>query len=123
MTTDLTPWAVVVGIAGALFGPKVAAVVGAYAIILLGWFAGLLYGLYTRAPDSKLPVWAYAIFTLIVCIMVTVPASVLAVSMIPALSVEYTAVLFPVAALIPALPDKWGAFGAWLLSKWERAKQ
>jgi hypothetical protein len=116
---DLTPMAVAVAIAGALFGPAFAAHLGAYAIILLGWFAGLLYGLYTRAPESKMPVWAYGVFTLLVCLMVTVPASLLAAETIPVFKVEYTGFLFPIAALIPALPDRWGDAGMWLLSKWE----
>lgn len=116
---DLSPWALALTVAAAIFGPKAAALIGAYSIILFGWGAGLLYGLYTRSPESKLPVWAYALFTFIVCFMVTVPASLLLVKAIPVLEVEYTAVLFPVAALIPALPDKWGAFGMWLLQRWE----
>lgn len=120
--TDLTPWAVALTIASAVFGPKLAALVGAYAIILLGWFAGLLYGLYTRNPESRLPVWAYALFTLVVCLMVTVPASLIASKTIPFFAVEYTALLFPVAAAIPALPDKWGSFGAWLLRLWEQRR-
>jgi hypothetical protein len=116
---DLSPWAVALTIAAAVVGPKAAALVGAYSIILIGWFAGLLYGLYTRAPESRLPVWAYAAFTFIVCFMVTVPASLLLVRTIPGLDVEYTAVLFPVAAAIPALPDKWGSFGEWLIERWQ----
>lgn len=116
---DLTPLAVAVAVAGALFGPAFAAHLGAYAIILIGWFAGLLYGLYTRSPESKLPVWAYAVFTLLVCLMVTVPLALLAAQTLPMFKVEYTGFLFPIAAIIPALPDRWGAAGMWLLSKWE----
>lgn len=114
---DLSPWAVAVAISGGLVGPQFAQFVSAYAIILVGWFAGLLYGLYTRSPESKMPVWAYAIFTLIVCLMSTVFVSSLAVRYIPFFTVEYTALLFPVAAAIPALPDKWGDFGRWLIER------
>lgn len=115
---DLSPWIVATTVAAAIFGPKAAALIGAYSIILVGWFAGLLYGLYTRSPESKLPVWAYAVFTFIVCFMVTVPASILLVKAIPVFEVEYTAVLFPIAAAIPALPDYWGKAGMWVLDKW-----
>lgn len=117
--TDLAPWALFVAAAATIFGPKAAALVGAYSIILIGWFGGLVYGLYTRSPDSKLPVWAYAVFTLIVCFMATVPASALLARTITVFEVDYTALLFPVAAAIPAFPDKWGAAGAWLLERWE----
>lgn len=111
---DLTPWAVAVAVAGAAVGPRFAQYIGAYSIILVGWFAGLLYGLYTRAPDSKLPVWAYTLFTLIVCMLATVPASQIAAEWVP---FSYTALLFPIAVAIPAVPDKWGQIGAWALAR------
>lgn len=116
---DITPWAVALALAGAAFGPKFAAYISAYGLILIGWFAGLLYGLYTRSLESKLPVWAYSLFTLIVCLMVTVPASQLAVAAIPGVQVEHTSALFVVSALISALPDYWGRAGAWILEKWQ----
>ncbi len=116
---DLTPWAVAVAVAGAAVGPKFAQYVGAYSIILVGWFAGLLYGLYTRSPESKMPVWAYSVFTFILCVAVTVPASQVAAEYVP---FSYTALLFPVAAAIPAVPDKWGEIGRWLMERWQAAR-
>lgn len=113
---DLSPWAAAVAAAGAVFGPIAAQYIGAYALILMGWFAGLLYGLFTRSPESKMPVWAYAAFTFIVCAAVTVPTSQAAARYIP---FAYTALLFPVSALIPALPDQWGTFGQWVVSRWQ----
>jgi hypothetical protein len=119
---DLTPIAVILAFTSALFGPKIAALVGAYAIILIGWFAGLLYGLYTRAPESKMPVWAYAVFTFIMCFLVTVPTSILAVSYIPWVNVDYTSVLGIVSALIPAFPDRWGELGVKALEFLQRLR-
>lgn len=116
---DLTPWAVAVAVAGAAIGPQFAQYVSAYAIILVGWFAGLLYGLFTRSPESKMPVWAYSIFTLILCVAVTVPAAQVAAEYVP---FSYTALLFPVAAAIPAVPDKWGEIGHWLMERWQAAR-
>lgn len=116
---DLTPWAVAVAVAGAAVGPQFAQYVGAYSIILVGWFAGLLYGLYTRRPDSQLPVWAYTLFTLIVCMLVTVPVSQAAAEWVP---FSHTALLFPIAVAIPAVPDKWGAVGEWVLARWQAAR-
>jgi hypothetical protein len=113
---DLTPWALALAIATAIFGPTVAALVGAYGIIMLGWFAGLLYGLYTRDPDSKMPVWAYSAFTFIVCVIATVPLSLIAAAHIPWFEVDYTSILGVVAAAIPALPDKWSQLGRWALA-------
>lgn len=119
---DLSPLAFALTIASAFVGPKLALYVSAYGIILAGWFAGLLFGLYTRAPESKLPVWAYALFTLIVCLMATVTVAQLAVSAVPWFKVEYTSALFPVAALIAGLPDYWGRAGAWVLKQWQDAR-
>lgn len=116
---DLTPWAVAVAVAGAAVGPKFAQYVSAYSIILVGWFAGLLYGLYTRSPESKMPVLAYSVFTLILCVAVTVPAAQVAADYVP---FSYTALLFPVAAAIPAVPDKWGDIGRWLMERWQAAR-
>lgn len=113
---DLTPWAVAVAMAGAAVGPKFAQYVGAYALIFVGWFAGLLYGLYKRPADSRMPVWVYAVFTFIVSLGSTVT---LAQFMAEYMQFSYTALLFPVAAAIPALPDKWGDIGNWMLERWQ----
>lgn len=113
---DLNPFAVAVAVAGALLGPKLAQYVGAYSVILLGWFGGLLYGLYRRSADAKMPVVAYVVCTFILSLGVTVTAAEVIAQYTP---LSVTALLFPVAALIPALPDKWGAFGTWLMQRWE----
>lgn len=113
---DLNPFAVAVVVAGAAVGPQFAQYVSAYALILVGWFAGLLYGLFTRAPESKMPVWAYSLFTFLVTMVATVPVSQFAAGYIP---FSYTALLFPVAVAIPAMPDKWGTFGQWALERFQ----
>ena len=64
-----------------------------------------------------MPVWVYATLTFIVSVMVTVPASKGLAPYVP--WVDATALLFPVAAAIPALPDKWGSFGQWLLDRFQ----
>lgn len=116
---DLTPWAVAVAVAGAAVGPQFAQYVSAYALILMGWFAGLLYGLFTRAPESKLPVWAYSLFTFLVTMVATVPISQVAADYVP---FSYTALLFPIAVAIPAIPDKWGTIGVWAFERWQAVR-
>jgi hypothetical protein len=116
---DLTPWAVAVAVAGSAVGPHLALYVSAYALILMGWFAGLLYGLFTRSPESKMPVWAYALFTFLVTMIATVPVSQFAANYVP---FTYTALLFPIAVAIPAVPDKWGAIGHWAFERWQAAR-
>ena len=43
---DLSLWAAALTLAGFYWGPRAAQFISAYALILLGWFAGLLIGLY-----------------------------------------------------------------------------
>lgn len=117
--TDLNPFAVAVAVAGALLGPKFAYYIGAYGLILTGWFGGLLYGLYRRQGDTRMPIWAYALCTLTGSIGTTVPAAELASQYLP---ISLTALLFPVAFAIPAVPDRWSAIGIWLLEKWQNAR-
>jgi hypothetical protein len=115
---DLNPIAVFVAVAGATMGPQISYYVGAYSIILLGWFAGLLFGLYRR-EESKMPVWAYTVCTLLAAIVATVPLSEWAARYIP---FAYTVLLFPVAFVIPAAPDKLLDFVGFMLKKWRAGK-
>ena len=116
---DLTPWAVAVAVAGARREPAVRAVRQRLRLDPDGWFAGLLYGLFTRAPESKLPVWAYSLFTFLVTMVATVPISQVAADYVP---FSYTALLFPIAVAIPAIPDKWGTIGVWAFERWQAAR-
>lgn len=116
---DLTPFAVVVAIAGGLLGPQMAYYVGAYALIFLGWFFGLLYGLWVRPVDSRMPMWAYTVVTFGASIFTTVTVAEVASNYVP---FAPTTLLFPIALAIPAMPDKWGIVGSWLLKMWEAAR-
>lgn len=117
---DLSLWAATLTIAALLWGPRAGQFLAAYALILLGWFAGLLVGLYRRDMESKLPAWVYALITLIICIGVTVPASqFLAARLVDYTDASFTGFLLPVAFLISAAPDKWAAIGRKLYEKWQ----
>jgi len=117
---DLSLWAATLTIAGLLWGPRAGQFLAAYALILLGWFAGLLVGLYRRDMQAKLPAWVYALITLIICIGVTVPASqFLAARLVDYTDASFTGFLLPVAFLISAAPDKWAALGRKLYEKWQ----
>lgn len=117
---DLSLWAATLTVAGLLWGPRAGQFLAAYALSLLGWFAGLLVGLYRRDMESKLPAWVYALITLIICIGVTVPASqFLAARLVDYTDASFTGFLLPVAFLISAAPDKWAAMGRKLYEKWQ----
>lgn len=114
-SVDLDPFTVAVALAGAFFGPKLSYYIGAYGLILAGWFAGVLFGLYRRGPDAKLPIWAFVMATMVGSLGITVPAAELASHYLP---FGLTALLFPVAFVVPAFPDKWGGFAVQLLEQW-----
>lgn len=117
---DLNPFAVAVAVAGLLLGPKLAYYVGAYGLILLGWFTGLLVGLWRREEASKMPIWAYIACTLTGSLGVTVPAAEWATQYLP---FSLSALLFPVAFIIPAVPDKWSTVGAEIYRRWKRERE
>lgn len=116
---DLSPYAVGVMALGTFVGPHAAQYVSAYAVILVGWFCGLMIGLWRRDAGARMPVWAYTLFTLLVSVGGTVT---IAEALVSYTSMPVSALLFPVAAAIPALPDKWGTFGQWAVDTWKAAR-
>lgn len=118
---DLNPFAVAVTVAGILLGPKLAVYVGGYALILIGWFVGLMFGLFRRRPDQeRMPVWAFTLCTLGISLCTTVPLSEYAAQHLP---FSPTVLLFPVAFVIPAFPDRWSVAGRWVVAWWLRIKR
>lgn len=116
---DVSLFAAFLAVAGFIWGPTAAQFVAAYSLIFFAWFAGLLVGLYRRNGDAKLPGWAYALITLVVCVGMTVP---IAKWLSNYLGASFTGLLLPVAFLIAAAPDKWQAAGAWAWEKWSAIK-
>lgn len=114
----LNAWAVSVAIAGSLVGENMGVLVGTYGVILLGWFFGLMYGLWVRSMDSKMPMWAYVIFTFGVTMLSTVTLAEIASKVSP-MAVQWNSLLFPIAVAIPALPHKWNALGTYLFELWK----
>ncbi len=116
---DVSAFAAALALAGFIWGPTAAQFVAAYALILFAWFGGLLVGLYRRNGDARLPSWAYALITLVVCVGMTVP---IAQWLSSYLGASYTGLLLPVAFLIAAAPDKWQAAGSWAWDTWKAIK-
>lgn len=112
---DLSVYAAFVAAIGTMFGPTLAQYVAAYVLIMLGWFAGVLWGVWKREPEARMPVWAYVIATMLASVGVTATAAGYLSSVVP--EVPVTALLFPVAAMIPAFPEKWADFGSWVLDR------
>lgn len=101
---NLDLFAAALMLASFYWGPKAAQFISAYALILLGWFGGLMIGLYRRDIDSHMPTFVYVVVSLIASLGVTVP---LAMWLDGAAGFAYTGLLLPISGAIAALPDKW----------------
>jgi hypothetical protein len=112
---DLSPYAAFTAAFGTLLAPELAQYIAAYGIILIGWFAGSLWGVYKRAPESRMPVWAYVLSTLLVALGVTTTIAGIMTRVFPDLPV--VTLLFPIAWAIPAYPERWSEFAAWALDR------
>lgn len=106
----LDPFAVAVSLAALVVGPALAPILGAYTLILFGWFAGVLVGVYRRESGSRMGTFVFVIVTFVV----TMGSTVSAAEMIaPNFPVEVRALLFPVSILIPAIGDNWVDIAKW----------
>lgn len=116
---DLSLWAAALTVAGFYWGPRAAQFISAYALILLGWFAGLLIGLYRRDVDSRMPTAVYVIVSLIGSVSFTVP---FAMALDGTAGFGYTGLLLPVSLAIAALPDKWRQGFDKLVDVWQAVR-
>lgn len=107
---DLDPLTIAITIAAALVGPKLAPYVGAYTLILFGWFGGVLVGVYRRDSASRMGTAIFVTVSFVLTVGVTVPA---AQWLSPMAGAASTALLFPVSFLIPAVGDTWNKIAAW----------
>lgn len=113
---DLSLWAAALTLAGFYWGPRAAQFISAYALVLLGWFAGLLIGLYRRDMESRMPTLVYVVVSLIASLGFTVP---FATALDGTAGFAYTGLLLPVSCAIAALPDKWKQGFDLLVAAWQ----
>jgi hypothetical protein len=105
----------------AMLGPEFALAVGAYGVIMLGWFGGVLIGLWRMPPASRAHMAIFVAVSLVATLGVTVSATeLLAGAMRAALpwasAVEAHGLLFPVAFVLPAIGHNWIDVGRWVWS-------
>lgn len=111
--TDLNPVSVLVLVLTAWLGNEFAAVAGAYTIILFGWFGGCIVGT-LRMPAGRIRLAAFVVASFVITMGLTVPLSELLAANAPnVLGVSSKALLFPVAALLPAIGHSWIDIGGW----------
>lgn len=116
---ELSPVAVAVAALTVMLGPQLAAVVGAYAVIMLGWVGGVMVGVYRMpAAVTRRQVVAFAVVSLVAVLGVTVPLAELGAqamrTMVPWMSAtEAKGLLFPVAFALPAVGHSWAEVATW----------
>lgn len=123
----LDPFAVAVGLATMIVGPTLAPILGAYSLILFGWFAGVLIGVYRREPSSRMGTVVFIVVMFVLTMGSTVTAAEMIVAHTPYYAGTATALLFPLAVLIPAVGDDWLVIIKWawrlVVARFERGGQ
>lgn len=110
----------------AALGPDFAVAVGAYGVILLGWFGGVMVGVWRMPPVPRAQLVAFVLVSLVATLGVTVSATELLTHLLRASvpwagSVESAGLLFPVAFLLPAIGHSWADVARWVWSLRRRA--
>lgn len=114
MTTPPQPLDIVtvaVAIASVLFGARMAAIVGPYAVIFIGAVVGSVYSATGRASSGKLSALGYCALMVLLSVSITVPAAEI---LAPYIRVsEPRHLFFVVSAGISAVGDKWPGVILW----------
>jgi hypothetical protein len=113
-------FSLIVALIGSAIGQQLAPYAGAYLVILFAWFGGLQVGLYRRDPKSRMSTASFVTVTLIMTLGAT---TVAATWLAPKVSADSTALLFPVAFMIPAVGDSWVAIVKWAIDTYKAARQ
>lgn len=111
---DLNPVSVMVLVLTVWLGPQFAAVASAYTIILFGWFGGAFVGALRLPQGGRFKLAAFVVVSFVVTMGITVSVAELVAAHAPdMLGVSVKALLFPVAAIIPAIGHSWIDIGHW----------
>jgi hypothetical protein len=105
----------------AMLGPEFALAVGAYGVIMLGWFGGVLIGLWRMPPAPRGHMASFVAVSLVATLGVTVSATELLAGAVRATfpwasTVEAHGMLFPVAFILPAIGHNWIDVARWVWS-------
>ncbi len=108
---DVSPLGVLVTLLTMFVGPALAPLLGAYSLIVAGWFGGVLIGIYRRPPGKRIGVLGFVLVSLIVTLGATVSAADVLAAYMPL--VEAKTLLFPIAVAIPAIGHSWVNIAHW----------
>ena len=112
-TSNLDPVSVAIALAGVLFGPALAAVVGPYAVIIISATVGAAWALGRRDPDLTLGAAWYFLRLNATAVVVTVSLARLAGMWIGVEDLSW--LLAPVALVVGGVGDDWPRLGRWML--------
>ena len=115
MNAQLDPVSVAIALASVIFGPALAAVIGPYAVILLGATVGAAWALGRREPGARLGAAWYFLRLNATAVLVTVSLANLAGQW--AGQQNTTWLLAPIALLVGGVGDDWPRIGRWLLER------
>jgi hypothetical protein len=101
---------VFIAIAGVLFGPDLAAVIGPYAVILLGAALGAGWSATRREPGTRGGTLLHMLLMMGWALIVTVPAAIVAGLLF---GLEAKWLLGPVAVVIAGIGPDWPEVGRW----------
>ncbi len=112
-SSQLDPVSVAIALAGVLFGPALAGVIGPYAVIIISATVGAAWALGRREPDAKLRAAWYFLRLNATAVLVTVSLANLAARWVGADESHW--MLAPIALLVGCVGDDWPRVGRWLL--------
>lgn len=112
-TNQLDPVSVAIALAGVLFGPALAGVIGPYAVILISCTVGAGWALGRRDPAARLSAAWYFLRLNATAVVVTVGLAQLAGRWLG--GDDHSWLLAPIALIVGGVGDDWPGVGRWLL--------
>jgi len=106
-TPDLDPLSAFMAVFSSLVGAQLAPFAAAYTIIFFGALCGLMIGLRTRHPSSRLSAAGYAVVTMVTSVFMTVYIADILAQHYPMLADGKSWLLFPVSMCITAYGEYW----------------
>jgi len=101
--------------AGLIFDPRIAEIVGPYAVILLGAILGGALSASRRGAATRVETLGYMALVVILALLVTVPLAEVTAAHIPVARVEPRVLFAPVAAIVAGIGHDWPNVGRWVV--------
>lgn len=115
MHNNLDPVSVAVAIAGVVFGPALAAIIGPYAVILIASTVGAAWALGRRDPSARLGAAWYFMRLNATAMLVTVGLANLAGKWLGHEDTSW--MLAPIALIVGGVGDDWPRCGRWIFER------